>query len=265
MASHVFSTVCFKAPLNGAEMEQRVEQGNRQEVGHCPNVPDSYSAGLLGVMAPRSRIAIYARVSTTDQDCTMQLSELRTYCAVRGWSVTSEYVDTGWSGAKKSRPQFDHLMQDARQRRFDIAVVWKLDRWGRSIGDLIETVSELRQIGIRWIAATQNLDTGDDSPTSRFLFHLMAAFAEFEREIIRERVAAGLRLAKQNGTRSGLAIGRPKVIFNRSAVASLRRAGKSWRQIARTLDVGITTARRAYAECADASDGLLAPETGVTR
>jgi putative DNA-invertase from lambdoid prophage Rac len=178
----------------------------------------------------------------------MQLTELRSYCSKRGWSVTGEYIDTGWSGATKKRPQFDLLIQDARLRRFDTVVVWKLDRWGRSIGHLIETINELRQIGVRWIAATQNLDTGDDSPTSRLLFHVMASFAEFEREMIRERVAAGLKVAKEKGTRSGLAVGRPKTIFDRAVVVNLRKAGSSWRTIARSLNVGITTVRRAYRE-----------------
>ena len=129
--------------------------------------------------------AVYARVSTTDQDCSMQVKELREYCLRRGWKIQGEYIDTGWSGAKA---QLDMLMKAARVRKFDAVVVWKLDRWGRSIAHLIASLRELASLGVRFVAATQNIDTDESNPMARLLLHIMGAFAEFEREIIRERV-----------------------------------------------------------------------------
>ena len=149
------------------------------------------------------RIALYARVSTTDQSCEMQLQELRHYAAQRGWQVFGEYVDTGWSGAGASRPELDRLMQDARTRRFDAVLVWKLDRWGRSVADCIRSIQELVSLGVRFLAVTQNLDTDESNPMSRFLLHILAAFGELEREMIRERVRAGLRNARAHGKALG--------------------------------------------------------------
>src|SRR5690348_6722823 len=121
------------------------------------------------------RIAIYARVSTADQNCEMQLSELREYADLRKWAVVGEYVDAGWSGAKASRPELNRLMADARRRRFDAVAVWKLDRWGRSVADSIRGIQELTALGVRFIAVTQNIDTDESNPMSRFLLHIMAA------------------------------------------------------------------------------------------
>src|SRR5512133_63115 len=129
----------------------------------------------------------------------MQLRELREYAAARKWSVYAEYVDTGWSGAKASRPELNRLMADARKRRFDCVCVWKLDRWGRSVQHSITSIQELNSLGVRFIAVTQNLDTDASNPMARFMLTIMAAFAELEREIIRERVTAGVRAARANG------------------------------------------------------------------
>jgi DNA invertase Pin-like site-specific DNA recombinase len=183
------------------------------------------------------RVAIYARVSTTDQNCQLQLNELREYAAHRKWKVAAEYVDTGWSGAKANRPQLTRLMQDARKRRFDAVAVWKLDRWGRSIKDSIATIQELTALGIRFLAVTQNIDTDESNPMSRFLLHIMAAFAELERELIRERVIAGVREARESGKQ----LGRPKRVFRRDEAVRLREAGWSWRRIAAHLGVPVTT------------------------
>jgi DNA invertase Pin-like site-specific DNA recombinase len=139
------------------------------------------------------RAAIYARVSTADQNCEMQLRELREYCSRRKWEVVEQFVDTGFSGAKASRPELNRLKRDARQRRFDVVLVWKLDRWGRSVSDSIAGIPELVSLGVRFIAVTQNIDTDESNPMARFLLHIMAAFAELEREMIRERVNAGVR------------------------------------------------------------------------
>ena len=163
------------------------------------------------------RTALYARVSTTDQTCEMQLRELREYAARREWEIADEYVDTGWSGAKASRPELDRLMQDARLRRFDAVLVWKLDRWGRSVADCVRSLQELASLGVRFLAVTQNLDTDQSNPMSRFLLHILAAVSEFEREMIRERVVAGIRNARTKGK----ILGRPKRAFRRDEALRL--------------------------------------------
>ena len=183
------------------------------------------------------RVAIYARVSTSDQTCDLQLRELRQYVAARCWETTSEYVDTGWSGAAAARPELDRLLKDARMRRFDVVVVWKLDRWGRSVAASVKSIQELASLGVRFMAITQNIDTDDDNPMSRFLLHILAAFAELERELIRERVTAGVRAAKARGKQ----VGRPKRIFRRDEVIRLRAEGVSWRDIAKNLGVPVAT------------------------
>jgi putative DNA-invertase from lambdoid prophage Rac len=124
------------------------------------------------------KAVLYARVSTTDQSCEMQLLELREYASRRGWQIVDEFVDTGWSGATASRPELDRLMRDARLRRFDAVLVWKLDRWGRSVADCIRSIQELASHGIRFVAATQNIDTDESNPASRLLLHLFAAFGD---------------------------------------------------------------------------------------
>ena len=183
------------------------------------------------------KTVLYARVSTVDQSCDMQLRELRDYATRRGLHVDREYVDTGWSGAKTSRPELDRLMQDARLRRFDAVLVWKLDRWGRSVSHCIRSIQEIVSLGIRFIAATQNIDTDQRNPTSQFILHIFAAVAELEREMIRERVVSGIRSAKA----SGKSLGRPRRVFRRDEALRLRTAGMSWRKIAQLLDVPMST------------------------
>lgn len=207
---------------------------------------------------PKIRCALYARVSTTDQNCEMQLRELHEYCGRRGLEVHGEYVDTGWSGAKASRPQLDRLMKDARQRRFDAVVVWKLDRWGRSVLQSIHTVQELASIGIRFLAVTQNIDTGDENPMARFLLNIFASFAEFEREMIRERVACGLKSAKAKGKR----LGRPKRVFRRDEALRLRAEGLSWRAVAKHLGVPVSTVVDA---CTEIPSDMQTPSTGKSK
>jgi putative DNA-invertase from lambdoid prophage Rac len=185
----------------------------------------------------RMRVAIYARVSTVDQTCDLQLRELREYVGRRGWETFAEYVDTGWSGAAVARPELDRLLRDARSRRFDAVLVWKLDRWGRSVAASVKSIQELASLGVRFIAVTQNIDTDDTNPMSRFLLHILTAFAELERELIRERVTAGVRAAKARGTQ----VGRPKRIFRRDEAIRLRAQGVSWRKIAETLNVPTAT------------------------
>ena len=193
---------------------------------------------------------IYARVSTTDQNCEMQFRELREYCQRRGWTISKEYVDTGWSGAKVSRPQFDLVMAGARMRRFDCTLVWKLDRWGRSVSNCLATIQELRQLGVRWMAVTQNLDTDGNNPTARLILHILASVAQLEREMIRERVKAGMKAAK----RRGVGCGRPKVKVDRARALKLRKSGASLREIAKQLEISVGSVH-----------SLLTPPNGVQK
>jgi DNA invertase Pin-like site-specific DNA recombinase len=127
------------------------------------------------------KTAVYARVSTQNQTCESQLRELREYAARRAWEIACEYVDTGWSGAKASRPQLDRLMRDAAQRKFDCVLVWKIDRFGTSVLHLNQQLAALSSYGVRFIATSQSLDTDQSNPTSRLLVQILASVAEFER------------------------------------------------------------------------------------
>ena len=186
------------------------------------------------------RAAIYARVSTQDQNCEMQVRELREYSVRRGWDVVAEYVDTGWSGAKASRPELDRLMKDAALRRFDAVLVYKLDRFGRSVRNCLDAIAALGAHGVRFLAVSQSIDTDQANPTARLLLHILASVAEFERELIRERVCAGVRNAKRKGKQ----LGRKRVIFDRSKAMEMRQRGASVREIAASLGVGVGTVHR---------------------
>ena len=191
--------------------------------------------------------AIYARVSTQDQNCEMQVRELREYAERRGWVIAGEYVDTGWSGAKASRPELDRLMRDAGLRRFDAVLVYKLDRFGRSVRNCLDGIEALSAHGVRFLAVSQSIDTDESNPTARLLLHILASVAEFERELIRERTLAGVRQAQAKGK----VIGRPKRVFRRDEVVRLRNEGQSWRAIAETLGVPVMTVVDAYRECTE--------------
>jgi DNA invertase Pin-like site-specific DNA recombinase len=149
------------------------------------------------------------------------------------------YVDTGFSGAKASRPALDRLMASAARREFDCILVWKLDRFGRSVLHLSQQLAALISYGVRFIAVSQGLDTDSSNPSSRLMLTILAGVAEFEREIIRERTLAGVRAAKARGK----ALGRPRRLFRRDEVARLRDEGQSWRAIAQTLGVPVSTLR----------------------
>ena len=183
------------------------------------------------------KIAIYARVSTADQDCAMQLRELREYSSRQNWQVFQEYIDHGISGAKATRPALKRLISDAQMKRFDAVIVWKLDRFGRSIQQLIENVQLLDSLTVRFIAVTQGIDTDQRNPAGRLLLHLLASVAEFERETILERVLAGISAAKAAGKHCG----RPRRAFRRDHAIQLRAEGVSWRAIAAKLDVPVST------------------------
>jgi DNA invertase Pin-like site-specific DNA recombinase len=189
------------------------------------------------------KTAIYARVSTSDQNNAIQIRELTEYVGRRHWEVAGVYQDQ-ISGAKVSRPGLDKLMADARQRRFDAVLVWKLDRFGRSLVHCVSGIQELASLGIRFIATSQGLDTDESNPASKLLVHILAAVAQFERELIRERVSAGMRSAKTRGTRSGKPIGRPRLVFNRGEVVRLRQDGVSLAKIALQMNIGVGTVAR---------------------
>ena len=179
------------------------------------------------------RVALYARVSTTDQRPEVQLEPLRDYAERRGLETTAEYVDHGVSGAKEKRPALDQLLTDARLRRFDLVACIKLDRLARSVRHLTTLAAELEVLGIDLIALDQAIDT--TTPGGRLLFHTLAAVAEFERDLIRERTRAGIAAARRRGAK----LGRPRSISaaDRPRVGRLRESGRSLREIAALLDV----------------------------
>ena len=173
----------------------------------------------------------------------MQLKELREYTSRRGWKNGGEYVDTGFSGSKASRPALDKLMADAAQRKFDCIVVYKIDRFGRSVLPLNQQLAALTSYGVRFIATSQSLDTDEKNPTSRLLLQILASEAEFEREMIRERTLSGIKAAQA----AGKIVGRPKRIFRRDEVVRLRdEGGLSWRAIGTKLGIPAMTALDSY-------------------
>ncbi len=153
----------------------------------------------------RHRATIYARVSTLDQEPENQLAELRQYVTARGWTAV-EYVDRGVSGAKERRPALDRLIRDARRRRFDVLVCWRLDRLGRSLKHLVTLLDELAALGVAFVSLGEGIDC--TTPAGRLQLHILAALAEFERARIAERVTAGLARAR----RQGKTLGRPRLI-----------------------------------------------------
>jgi DNA invertase Pin-like site-specific DNA recombinase len=179
------------------------------------------------------RAAIYARVSTTGlgQSPEMQVRELREYCERRGWQIAGEYVDAGISGAKDSRPELNKMMADAHRRRFDAVVVWKFDRFARSVSHLLRALETFNALGIGFVSLSEQIDTS--TPTGKMVFTVLGAVAELERSLIAERVRAGLRNARAKGTR----LGRPRVIVDASSVARLRAEGRTVREIADALGV----------------------------
>jgi DNA invertase Pin-like site-specific DNA recombinase len=183
------------------------------------------------------RIGIYARVSTRDQSCELQIRDLRAYCVARGFELVREYVDVGQSGAKDSRPELNKLMDDARKRQFDIIIVWRFDRFARSTKHLLTALEEFRSLGIQFISYQENVDTS--TPLGQALFTIVSAVAQLERELIRERVTAGIRNARANGKQ----LGRPKSRVDPERIRQLRAQGNSLQQIATDLGIGYGTVR----------------------
>jgi len=181
------------------------------------------------------RIAIYARVSTTDQSTDSQLLDLRKYVSERGWTSFKEYTDNGISGTTDSRPALNELMDDARKRKFDMVLVWRFDRFARSTRHLINGLEEFKNLGIDFVSYQENIDTS--SPLGSAIFTIISAVAQLERDIIAERVKAGLRRAVANGKK----LGRPKLDVDVDEVHRLRAQGLSLRDIAKAIGVSRTT------------------------
>ena len=191
------------------------------------------------------RAALYARVSTlhNGQDPEMQLRELREYCSRRGWQVAGEFVDVGISGAKEKRPELDRLLADAHRRRFDSVVVWKFDRFARSVSHLLRALETFQALGIEFVSLSEQMDTS--TPTGKMVFTVLGAVAELERSLIAERVRAGLRNARAKGKR----LGRPPRELDGKRIAALRAQGVGWRAIAKQLGVGVGTLYRSAPAC----------------
>jgi len=183
-------------------------------------------------------VALYARVSTLDQNCEVQLEDLRRYASKR-FARYCEYTDSGVSGTQRHRPQLDALLRDAHKRLFDVVLVWKFDRFARSLKHLIESLEEFSALGIDFISLTEGVDT--TTPAGQLLFHIVGAVAQFERDLIAERVRAGMAHARAMGKH----IGRPRAVVDTATVRDMRSSGKSLRVIAKTMRIPVSRVRRA--------------------
>ena len=181
------------------------------------------------------KAALYARVSTLDQEPENQLAELRRYAAARGWEI-SEYVDHGVSGSEDRRKALDALVGDVRRRRVDVVACWRLDRLGRGLRHLVSLLDEFHALGVAFVSLGEGIDC--TTPAGRLQLHILAALAEFERARIAERVRAGLARARANGTR----LGRPRVVIPTEQLTEV--AHLSTREAAERLGVSMTTVKR---------------------
>src|ERR1035437_9688316 len=192
---------------------------------------------------PALRAALYARISMLNhgQDPEVQLGELREYCQRRGFAIAHEYVDRGISGSREKRPALDKLIADCRKRLVDAVVVYRYDRFARSLRQLVNALEEFRSLGIDFISIHEGVDTS--TPNGRLVFGIFASIAEFERELIRDRVRSGLAAAKAKGKR----MRRTRVAVDLRRIASLRREGRSWAEITRETGISKGTAQRGQA------------------
>jgi DNA invertase Pin-like site-specific DNA recombinase len=196
-------------------------------------------------MGTGKRVAIYARVSTTGQSVSAQVHELEAAAERHGWIVAQVFADAGISGAKgrDKRPQFDKLLRGVARREFDMVAAWSVDRLSRSLSDLVSVLSGLHAKGVDLYLHTQGLDTS--TPAGRAMFGMLGVFAEFERAIIQERVRSGLARAKTHGTRSGKAIGRPRISDESEEwIRKLAASGVGKLKIAREVGCGVSVVQR---------------------
>jgi DNA invertase Pin-like site-specific DNA recombinase len=187
------------------------------------------------------KAALYARVSTNGQDPTVQFLELREFCHRRGFQIAAEFVDKGISGSREQRPALDRLMVACRKRRVDAVVVYRYDRFARSLRQLVNALEEFRCLSVDFISIHEGVDTS--TPNGRLVFGIFASIAEFERELIRDRIRSGLAAAAAKGKH----IGRPKVAVNAGKITALRQQGLSWAEITRATGISKGTAQRAMA------------------
>lgn len=188
----------------------------------------------------RPRVALYARVSTSrDQDPQLQLDELRQVAEQRGWHVVGEFVDRGISGAKDRRPELDKVMAAAHRGMLDVVAVWKFDRFARSTRHLVTALEDFRGLNIDFVSVRDAIDT--TTSAGRFTFSVIAAVAELEREMIRERTIAGIEASRRRGAKPG----RPPVVFDVERARRLRAEGQSIRAIGRSLGIAAATVHRA--------------------
>ncbi len=180
------------------------------------------------------------RQTNHGQDTEVQMRELREYCQRRAWEIAGEYFDVGISGSKDRRPQLDRLMSDARKCKFDAVLVYRFDRFERSMRQLVNALAEFQSLGIEFISLHEAIDTS--TPNGRLVFGIMASIAEFERELIRERVKSGIQHARAKGKR----LGRPRVHVNAARIASLRRQDRSWSDISAETGLSAGVAKRAF-------------------
>jgi DNA invertase Pin-like site-specific DNA recombinase len=199
-------------------------------------------------------VALYARVSTLDQNCNLQLADLRRYASQR-FNRAYEYVDEGVSGTQRRRPALDNLMKDAQRRMFDVVLVWKFDRFARSLKHLMDSLEDFGTLGIDFVSYTEGVDT--TTPSGQLLFHIVGAVAQFERDLIAERVRAVLAHARAMGKH----IGRPRASVDVQQVRTLRGRGMSLRDIAHELDVAVSRVRRALVQI---PQGSTSSEPGLT-
>jgi len=185
------------------------------------------------------RVGIYARVSTREQSPESQLNDLRNFCNARGWTIQKEFVDVGISGSKDDRPALRELMQEyAKRRLIDVVLVWRFDRFARSLKHLINTLQELNDLRIHFVSYQENLDTS--TAQGRLVFSLVGAIAEFERELARERILSGLRVARAKGSQ----LGRPNAEFDIEKALQMHAQGRSLRDMAGELNVSAATLSR---------------------
>ena len=188
------------------------------------------------------KAALYIRVSTTSQDAANQIPDLERFVKAHGWEVVETYSDT-ISGRKDSRPALTRLMADAAARRFDVVLVWALDRFGRSVQQLATNINSLDSAGVRFIAVRQNLDTDKANPASRLMLNILAAIAEFEAAMIRERSLEGTKRYRRDleSGKATVPIGRPARVFDRQQARAMREEGKTLQAIADALGLNLAT------------------------
>jgi putative DNA-invertase from lambdoid prophage Rac len=230
---------------DGQSRPKRIDNGQTREAwlrsGEIRGLNASNRQGFLAREGQIMRAALYARVSTHDQQTLgMQIDSMRSYVSDRGWQVAKPIKDIG-SGAK-DRPGRELLLKAARRREVDVIVVWRLDRWGRSVADLMTTLRELTELGVGFVSLTEALDL--TTPAGRAMTGMLAIFAEFEREILRERVRAGIAQARKQGRRHGRP---PTASLKADEVRLLKAAHLSHSEIARRLGIGRTSVRRILA------------------